>query len=90
MKTPISRFSLTRIGTGGGAYVPTWKLDAFNSEGKVVGSAGEEHGLPPVPQQFSVEGDSIVRVQLSTDNRLGSETWATWNSLPVVELKFDH
>jgi hypothetical protein len=50
-KTPIKRFSLTRIGTAGGASVPTWTLDAFDSEGKVVESAGEEHGLPQMPQR---------------------------------------
>jgi hypothetical protein len=89
-KTSIKRFSLTRIGAAGGASVPTWTLDAFDSEGKVVGSAGEEHGLPKMPRQFSVKGDAIVRVQLSTDNRFGEGTWATWNSLPVVELEFEH
>jgi hypothetical protein len=84
---PIKRFSLTRIGTAGGASVPTWTLDAYDSEGKVVASTGEEHGLPPQPRQVSVEGSGIVRVQLGTDNRFGDATWATWNSLPVAELK---
>jgi hypothetical protein len=88
-KKPLKRFALTRIGTAGGASVPTWTLDAYDSEGKVVGSAGEEHGLPPKPQQFSIEGDGIVRVQLSTDNRFGSGTWATWNSLPVTEFEIE-
>jgi len=84
---PIKRFSLTRIGTSGGASVPTWTLVAYDSQGNVVGSTGEEHGLPPQPNQFSVEGNNIVRVQLSTDNRFGAGTWATWNSLPVVEFR---
>jgi hypothetical protein len=85
---PIRRFSLTRIGTRGGSSVPTWTLDAFDSEGRVVASAGEEHGLPPEPRQFAVEGNKIVRVQLSTDNRFGEIAWATWNSLPVAEFEF--
>ncbi len=87
-KTPIRRFSLTRIGTAGGASVPTWTLEAFDRAGNVVGSTGEEHGLPPTPQQFSIDGNGIVRVVLNTDNRYGEGTWATWNSLPVAEFEF--
>ncbi|MBA2564814.1 MAG: hypothetical protein H0V09_05250 [Gemmatimonadetes bacterium] len=87
-RTPIRRFSLARIGTAGGASVPTWKLEGFDGAGNVVGSTGEEHGLPRTPQQFSIEGAGIVRVVLSTDNRSGEGTWATWNSLPVAEFRF--
>jgi len=86
---PVKRFSLTRIGTGGGASVPTWTMEAFDARGKQVDTAGEEHGLPPQPQQFSVAGVGIVRVVLSTDNRDGQGTWATWNSLPVVEFELE-
>lgn len=89
-RAPIKRFSLTRIGTAGGASVPTWRLEALDGAGKVVGSVGEAHGLPQTPQQFSVVGDGIVRVQLSTDNRFGKGTWATWSSLPVVEFEFEY
>lgn len=85
--TPIKRFSLTRIGTANGASVPTWTLNAYDSNGKVVASIGEEHGLPAAPREVSVEGSGIVRVQLSTDNRFGDTAWATWNSLPVAEFK---
>ncbi|MBV9490803.1 MAG: toll/interleukin-1 receptor domain-containing protein [Verrucomicrobia bacterium] len=88
--SPIKRFSLTRIGTAGGSSVPSWTLDAFDGAGKIVGSAGEEHGLPKLPQQFSVAAGGIARVQLSTDNRFGEGTWATWNGLPVVELVIEH
>jgi hypothetical protein len=84
---PVRHFSLTRIGTAGGASVPTWTLRAFDRAGRVVASAGEEHGLPPQPRRVSLEGRAIVRVQLDTDNRWGGGTWATWNSLPVVELE---
>lgn len=84
---PIKRFSLTRIGTAGGASVPTWALYAYDSQSKVVASTGEKNGLPPNPREASVEGLGIVRVQLSTDNRFGDGTWATWNSLPVAEFK---
>jgi hypothetical protein len=86
---PVKGFSLTRIGTAGGASVPTWRLEAFDRRGRRIGSTGEEHGLPLQPQQFSVSGNGIVRVLLSTDNRSGEGTWATWNSLPIVELKLD-
>lgn len=85
---PIKRFSLTRIGTRGGASIPTWTLFAFDSEDKVVDSDGEEHGLPPSPQKVSIEGAGITRVQLSTENRFGETAWATWNSLPVAEFEF--
>jgi hypothetical protein len=86
---PVKRFSLTRIGTAGGASVPTWTLEAFDARGREVGSTGEEHGLPPEPRQFSVAADEIVRVVLSTDNRSGQGTGATWNSLPVVEFELE-
>jgi hypothetical protein len=86
---PIRSFGLTRIGTAGGASVPTWKLEAFDSADNVVGATGEEHGLPPAPQRFSIAGEGIVRVVLSTDNRYGEGTWATWNSLPVAEIDFE-
>ena len=84
---PIERFGVTRIGTAGGASVPTWTLRAYDTEGTVIDSTGEEHGLPSTPRQVSVEGRSIVQVQLGTDNRFGDGTWATWNSLPVAEFK---
>jgi hypothetical protein len=84
---PIERFGVTRIGTAGGASVPTWTLRAYDTEGKIIASTGEKHGLPSTPRQVSVEGSSIVRVQLDTDNRFGAGTWATWNSLPVAEFK---
>lgn len=87
---PIKRFGLTRIGTAGGASVPTWKLEAFDSTGSLVGVTGEEHDLPLTPRQFSIAGNGIVRVVLSTDNRWGEGTWATWNSLPVAELAFQY
>jgi hypothetical protein len=86
---PVRRFAVTRIGTRGGASVPTWTLDALNAEGKVVASAGEEHGLPKTPKTFSVRGSAIVKVRLQTDNRVGDATWATWNSLPVAEFEIE-
>lgn len=85
--TPVSSFSLLRIGTAGGASVPTWRADAFDGANKLVGSVGETHGLPATVQQFSIGGEGIVRVVLATDNRFGEGTWATWNSLPVVEFE---
>ncbi|MGE3934566.1 MAG: hypothetical protein AB7F67_15005, partial [Rhodospirillaceae bacterium] len=87
--TPIKRFDLTRIGTAGGASVPTWTLKAFDRAGKLVDSTGEAHGVPSRPQKFSVDGADIVRVELRTDNRNGESTWATWNSLPVAEFAFE-
>jgi hypothetical protein len=83
---PIKRFTIIRIGTTGGASVPTWRMQAYNQEGKVIDSAGEQHGLPKQPQEFAVKGSNIVKVQLDTDNRLGTGTWATWNCLPLVSF----
>lgn len=87
--TPIRRFSLTRIGTAGGSSVPTWTLQAFDSKGVAVGSTGEQFALPAKPQLFSIGGTGITRVVLSTDNRYGEGTLATWNSLPVAEFEFE-
>jgi hypothetical protein len=83
---PIRRFTIMRIGTAAGASVPTWTMQAFNQKGKVLDSIGETHGLPTTPQEFSVKGTDIVTVQLSTDNRFGDGTWATWNCLPLVHF----
>jgi hypothetical protein len=87
---PVGRVALTRIGTANGASTPTWKLEAFDGAGHVVGSVGEEHGLPSAPQAFSIDRGGIVRVVLSTDNRWGEGTWATWNSLPVAAFEFEY
>lgn len=86
---PVRRVSMARIGVKDGASVPTWTMQAFDRTGNVVATTGEEHGLPPQPQSFSVKGDGIVLVVLSTDNRFGDGTWATWNSLPVAEFEIE-
>jgi hypothetical protein len=86
---PVRRFTLVRIGTTGGASIPTWTMVAYDQTGKVLKRAGEEHGSPPAAKEFSVQGDGIARVELNTDNRLGEGTWATWNSLPVSECVFE-
>jgi hypothetical protein len=84
---PLSRFSLTRIGATKGASVPTWKVEALDRRGQVLASAGETHGLYEQPRKLSVEGSNIGRVRLSSDNRFGNGTWATYNSLPVAEFE---
>jgi hypothetical protein len=86
---PVKRFSLYRIGTRGGASTPTWKMMAYNKAGKVVGSTGEIHGLPKQPMYFGIDADSIAWVEISTDNRQGAGTWATWSSLPIAGFGFD-
>jgi hypothetical protein len=83
---PVRRFALVRVGTTGGASIPTWKMVGYDKTGKIIGRAGEEHGLPPGAKEFSVQGDAIARVELITDNRWGEGTWATWNSLPVSQF----
>lgn len=87
--TPVQRFAVSRIGTSGGASIPTWKMTGYDRTGRVVGATGEEHGLPARPESFAVEGDGIMRVELTTDNRHGQGTWATWSSLPVAAFAVD-
>src|SRR5207302_7810145 len=87
--SPIHGFALLRVGASGGASLPTWELEAYDRDGKLLDSTGEQHGLPKTPQKFSVRGKGIVRVQLKTDNRYGDSTWATWNSLPVAEFEIE-
>ena len=86
---PVKRFALYRIGTENGASTPTWKMTAYNSDGKVLGATGEQHGLPPTAMYYGIDADGIARVELTTDNRYGSGTWATWSSLPVAGFGFD-
>lgn len=88
-QTPIRRFSVTRIGTAGGASVPTWTMSAFDANGAKIASTGEEHGLPAAPREFTTEANGIAVVRLKTDNRFGAGTWATWNSLPVAEFRIE-
>ena len=86
---PVKRFALVRVGTTGGASIPTWTMKAYNGSGKLIGSVGEKHGLPPVARSFAVEGEGITRVEIVTDNRNGAGTWATWSSLPIAAFGFD-
>ena len=83
---PVRRFGIGRIGTAGGASIPTWNMVAYDRGGNIVGSIGEQHGLPAEPKEFWLEGSGIVRIEIKTDNRYGKGTWATWNSLPVSRL----
>lgn len=86
---PLKRFSLTRVGLINGASIPTWALNAFDRGGKELATAGEQHGSYQQPRQVSVSGAGIARVRLSTDNRFGEGTWATYNSLPVAEIEVE-
>lgn len=86
---PAKRFALYRIGTANGASVPTWKMTAYSAKGKSLGSTGETHGLPAEPKDFGVDAEGIARVEITTDNRYGSGTWATWNSLPIANFSFN-
>jgi hypothetical protein len=86
---PVKHFALFRAGASNGASTPTWKMTAYNGAGKIVGSTGEEHKIAPAAAPFSIEAADIGRVEISADNRQGSGTWATWNSLPIVGVGFD-
>ena len=80
---------LERIGTSQGASVPTWRLEALDKSGQVLDSFGEEHGLPADARTVELRGQGIVTVRLSTDNRFGTGTWATWSCLPISELGWE-
>lgn len=86
---PVKRFALQRVGTTSGASTPTWSMTAYNRSGKSVGKTGEEHGLPLTAKKFALEAAEIARVQINSDNRYGTGTWATRNSLPIAAVAFD-
>jgi hypothetical protein len=88
----IKSFSLTRIG-GNPTSLPTWTLDGSDSSGRIVDSVTQmrgDHGEPRIrtPATFAVRGDTISSVTLTVDNRHGTGTWATYNTLPLVEIEF--
>jgi hypothetical protein len=86
---PIGKFALVRIGVTNGASVPTWKLEALDRQGRVIDSVGEIHGLYSQPRAVSVSGPEVAAARLSTDNRNGAGTWATYNSLPIAEVQIE-
>jgi hypothetical protein len=86
---PARKIFLERIGTSQGASVPTWRLEALDKSGQVLDSFGEEHGLPADARTVELRGQGIVAVRLSTDNRFGTGTWATWSCLPISELGWE-
>jgi hypothetical protein len=88
----IKSFSLTRIG-GNPTSLPTWRLEGLDSSGRIVDSVTQmrgDHGEPRIrtPATFAVRGDNISSVTLTVDNREGTGTWATYNTLPLVEIEF--
>jgi len=86
---PARKIFLERTGTSQGASVPTWRLEALDKSGQVLDSFGEEHGLPADARTVELRGQDIVTVRLSTDNRFGTGTWATWSCLPISELGWE-
>jgi hypothetical protein len=73
--------------------LPTWTLDGSDSSGRIVDSVTQirgDHGEARIrtPATFSVRGNTISGVTLTVDNRNGTGTWATYNTLPLVEIEF--
>ena len=85
---PLSGVGLTCIGVSGGASLPKWRLQALDARGHVLDSTGEDEFAIDVPiRSFSVKGDGITEVVLTTDNRLSDQqAWATYSSLPLVGM----
>lgn len=86
---PARKIFLERIGTSHGASIPTWRIEALDKSGRVLDSVGEEHGLPANARMVELHGQYIAAVRLSTDNRSGTGTWATWSCLPISELSWE-
>jgi hypothetical protein len=90
---PIRKFGLSRIG-GNPASLPTWSLEARDAQNHLLDSAGDFRGAANEarirqPAYYSVKGRGIARVILFVDNREGNGTWATYNSLPLMEIDFE-
>ena len=85
--TELKIFQITRIGVELGASLPKWRMDAFDPEGNRVDSVAEwEFGMPESPKRFSVTGQNIVRVVITTDNEWNGGTYATYSSLPIISF----
>ena len=93
---PISKFTMTRIG-GNPASLPSWRLEGIDLNGKVTQAFNDHRGgsgEPRIsePREFSLEVSPktpMKAVRLKTDNRQGSGTWATFNSLPLVQIAWE-
>ena len=90
---PIKKFGLSRIG-GNPASLPTWSLEARDAQNYLLDSVADVRGAANEarirqPAYYSVKGRGIVRVILLVDNRNGTGTWATYNSLPLMGIDFE-
>ena len=70
--------------------MPTWTLDAFDSKVKSSGPQVKSVGFQKMARQFSLKAEAILRVELRQTTVSTKKRGATWNSLPVVELEFEH
>jgi hypothetical protein len=94
---PILKFTMTRIG-GNPASLPSWRLEGIDLNGKVTQAFNDQRGSsgePRIrePREFSLEVSPktpMKAARLKTDNRHGSGTWATFNSLPLVQIAWEH
>jgi TIR domain len=88
----IKSFSLTRIG-GNPTSLPSWRLEASDPSGTPLDTVIQDRGdhtEPRIrtPATFTVRGNAISTVTLTVDNRFGTGTWATYSTLPIVEIEF--
>ena len=85
---PVSGVVLTRIGVCGGTSLPKWRLQALDAGGRELDSTGENDFAIDVPvRSFSVKGDGITQLVLTTDNRMSEqEAWATYSGLPLAGI----
>ncbi len=89
MNPGVKRIALQRIGTRNGASLPTWKMTAYDAAGNIVGTVGEQRGLPLEPRIFDIKGTGIARIVIEADNLVNGAPWSTWSSLPITGFTFD-
>lgn len=88
-KEPVRSFTIVLPGLTNGSSYPTFQMTAFDASGQGVDSVGGEHWIPnnPTPTLFTMNSAPMSRVVISVDNRFGDTAWATYNCLPIAEIR---
>jgi hypothetical protein len=86
---PLKQFAIERIGVKNGASLPKWRMEAYDTANLKVGSRSEwRWGFDSRPKTFTIHSNQISRIVITTDNRHGTGTFATFNSLPILSWHF--
>ncbi len=87
---PVKSFTITLPGLTGGSSFPTYSVTSYDAAGVGFDKIGQEHWVPKVPNPLIIVVDSgrmISRAVIAVDNRFGKTAWATYNSLPIVQIE---